>query len=114
MESLQNLKVEYQQEIDRIARAVRDLGWTPGSDSDDIANAAIDSQWMRNPAAVLACCLRQSAEGCKYYPASSWEWSRSYDAGLTGVAIAAMIEDTWDRLEATEPMRIQNAERQHE
>lgn len=91
MESLQNLKVEYQQEIDRIARAVRDLGWTPGSDSDDIANAVIDSPWMGHPAAVLAC--TGSVVGF-VWPAPVGE-----PVTLDALAHAAMVDDAWDALE---------------
>tara|TARA_R110000787_G_scaffold19842_1_gene59064 strand:+ start:1119 stop:1412 length:294 start_codon:yes stop_codon:yes gene_type:complete len=91
LETLSTLKQEYDSEIERIARAVRDLGWTPGSDSDDIANAVIDSTWLRNPAAVLAC--TGSVVGF-VWPAPVGE-----PVTLDALAYAAMVDDAWDALE---------------
>jgi len=91
LETLSTLKQEYDNEIDRIARAVRDLGWTPGSDSDDIANAVIDSPWMGHPAAVLAC---TDATIGFVWPAPVGE-----PVTLDALAYAAMVDDAWDALE---------------
>ena len=94
MESLQNLRIEYQQEIGRIARETRGLGW-PG-DSDDLVNAVIESRWMANPAAILAC--TDTTIGFV------WPDAEGEPVPLESIGRATMISDIWDLLEATEPL----------
>ena len=90
-ETLSTLKKEYDSEIARILADAAAVEPQPCNSSDDIVNRVIDSQWMGNPAAVLAC--TDATVGFV------WPGPVGEPVTLDALARAAMIDDAWDALE---------------
>jgi len=94
LETLSILKQEYDSEIARILADVEshccNVSCT-GYSTEDIVNRVIDSPWMRNPAAVLAC--TDATIGFV------WPGPVGEPVTVDRLARTAMIDDAIDALE---------------